>query len=198
MKASERKQLIDAGLFHPDDLVGMVARNNERVNDNRLSCDISDDTGLHKRHKTDNEVVDNVIASEEEAKAINPATKQLNVIIHLLFARMDESTDSEMRLWVNIVRIVLGIGAPPTMTELAKQHNLARATVSLRCRKLLRLLNLPPSHFMRNETFVKSYRKSALLHHLTKKDGVKPPLGNLLKAGSKIATQSRQIGRAHV
>jgi hypothetical protein len=44
---------------------------------------------------------------------------------------------------------VVGEGKPPMMTVLAKRHNISKAAVSLRCRKLLRRLGLDPSHFMR-------------------------------------------------
>jgi len=76
---------------------------------------------------------------------------------------LDESSDTSMHLHADVIRIVVGEGRPPSMTELARKHGVSKAAVSLRCRKLLRRLGLEPSRFMRSNDEVSAMRVSAIV-----------------------------------
>ena len=117
-----------------------------------------------------NPTVSEVEANEEANAHQDPrlaelelASLRLRATLHFLLDGLDGSSDPAMRLHADIIRIVVGEGKPPKMTVLAKRHNMSRAAISLRCRKLLRQLGLPPSRFMRPEDEVNNMRISSIL-----------------------------------
>lgn len=102
-------------------------------------------------------------------QSLNLASLRLRSVIHFLLDGLDHSTDSEMRLRADIIRLVIGEGNPPRMSELAKRHKLTRSAVSHKCRTLLRQLGLEPSKFMRPEDEVNSMRVSAIVRSIKQK-----------------------------
>ena len=173
LSASERAQLIDAKLVNPDDLIGLKAFDRSRVND-----------GHHdfSRHKDEQDgskagrsltkaisspsAADTVVANEDSILAhlderlanLDLAGLRLRATLAYLLEGLDGSTDPAMRLHADIIRIVVGEGMPPKMTELANRHGITRAAVSLRCRKLLSSLGIEPSRFMRPTDEVESMK----------------------------------------
>ena len=108
--------------------------------------------GGHSRSAVD-EVMEreafDVAITDSRLKHLELASIRLRATLHFLLEALDGSTDVEMRLHADIIRIVVGEGKPPQMVVLAKRHKISKAAVSLRCRKLLRRLGLDPSRFMR-------------------------------------------------
>lgn len=153
--------------------------------------------------KRDRSAADQVQAEEEANQPTDPRIAQLDLAsmrmratLEFLLSGCDQSTDPEMRLKADIIRIVVGEGNPPKMTVLAQRHGFSRAAVSLRCRTLLRQLDIEPSRFMRPEDEVSSMRFSAILRGLNSKNDEKgrfstPPIGNLLKRGVFDTTRGR-------
>lgn len=123
--------------------------------------------------KLQNETVEEVQEREDASLPADPRLEQLDLAslrlratLHFLLEALDTSTDPDMRLHADVIRIVVGEGRPPKMTILAKRHKLSKAAVSLRCRKLLRRLGLEPSRFMRPEDEVNNMRISSILRNL--------------------------------
>ena len=182
----EKKRLISSGAFRA-----------ENIMDTEPSRTVSDDTpvdynvyhegfemGDNRRRSgwyltvndlTDksNDVVDTVQSREENEseiiQSLNLASLRLRSVIHFLLDGLDNSIDPEMQLRADIIRLVIGEGNPPKMTQLAKKHNLTRSAVSHKCRKLLRQLGMEPSKFMRPEDEVNTMRVSAIVRSIKKK-----------------------------
>lgn len=157
--------------------------------------------GKMQNETRDRSAADQAIANEDDAKPQDPrvaeldlASIRLRATIEFILAGCDQSTDPEMRLKADIIRIVIGEGSPPRMTVLAKRHGFSRAAVSLRCRTLLRQLSIEPSRFMRPEDEVRNMRISAIFRGFS--SPTPPPIGNLLKRGgySSAAGRLRKIG----
>lgn len=92
----------------------------------------------------------------------------LRRVFDVLLEGMDRSSDGEMRLRADVIRIAIGDGDPPTMTMLGKRHGLGKTAVSLRCRKLLKQLGIEPSRFMRPEASVRVMRASYRVREVLK------------------------------
>ena len=146
----------------------------------------------------DRSAAEQVQADEDQARPADPrvaeldlASLRLRATIEFILAGCDQSSDPEMRLKADIIRIVIGEGSPPRMTVLAKRHGFSRAAVSLRCRTLLRQLAIEPSRFMRPEDEVRNMRISAIFRGFSA-PSPPPPGGNLLKKGG-IPTSARRL-----
>jgi len=88
---------------------------------------------------------------------------KLNAILDFILNSLDDSNDPRSRLQADLIRIVLGIGNPPTQAELGRRFNLTRASVSDRCVALQTKLDVDGSPFMRNETQVRRIRASRII-----------------------------------
>ena len=182
MKPEERKALVASGVFRaddPSDATPLLDRH--RVNDTRTDfrechgeAEFDEMDRLRPLAKPDhNPTVTAVLKAEEGAGAIKEeldmATFRLRAMLTFLLDALTKSSDPMMRLHADVIRIVVGEGNPPRMTELAARHGITRSAVSLRCRKLLRQLGLEPSAFMRPEGDVTSMRFSRIMSHITQK-----------------------------
>ena len=164
LRPEEKRSLIESGAFRADEPMS-AELSRERVNDGHFDFQSNEEKsfnqeegragsfiGGHVRSTVD-DVMEresfDVASADSRLKHLELASIRLRATLHFLLEALDGSTDVEMRLHADIIRIVVGEGKPPMMTVLAKRHNISKAAVSLRCRKLLRRLGLDPSHFMR-------------------------------------------------
>jgi hypothetical protein len=174
----DRRLLIARKLFDPSDLTGDKRPDRSRVNDGHFDFSRSEEQNTFNRQgKQGNLKTLTPSAAEEVAQAeevtlasLDPRIEQLDLasfrlraMLEFLLDGLDASTDPAMRLKADVIRIVVGEGRPPRMSELAKAHNLTRSAVSLQCRKLLRRMGLPPSRFMRPEDEVRTMRVAYLV-----------------------------------
>ena len=178
---------MDAGCFNADDPSdGLPPGWSTRFNNSPTDFQrMEDESAYASDGKTraqltdelrDRSAADQAQADEEAAAPVDPRTAQLDLAslrlratIEFILAGCDQSTDPEMRLKADIIRIVIGEGSPPRMTVLAKRHGFSRAAVSLRCRTLLRQLAIEPSRFMRPEDEVRNMRISAIFRGFSAK-----------------------------
>lgn len=174
----DRRLLIAQKLFDPSDLAGDKRQDRSRVNDGHFDFNRSEEQNTFNRQgKQGNLTTITQSAADEVAQAeevtlasLDPRIEQLDLasfrlraMLEFLLDGLDASTDPAMRLKADVIRIVVGEGRPPRMSELAKAHNLTRSAVSLQCRKLLRRMGLPPSRFMRPEDEVRTMRVAYLV-----------------------------------
>jgi hypothetical protein len=177
----ERRKLIESGAFNPSNISD---------SDSALARGVMDDTPinmhthgengagpqwLQRLLKTDKDGVINDVVTNVDAPVVAPHDAHIQLIavrwratIHFLLEGLDNSTDVNARLRGDIIRLVMGEGDPPNMTQLGKQYGLSRAAISHRCRTLLRRLGLEPSKFMETERTVNKYRVRQLLVNINK------------------------------
>jgi hypothetical protein len=178
LSKEEKKALIASGAFKAEN-PAEPPEGRDRINDNRFDFQRNEEESFNRvslkagafilNRRLSNETIEEV-QSQEEAVNQDPRIAQLDLaairlraMLHFLLNGMDRSSDTNMRLNADVIRIVVGEGKPPKMGDLAKQHHITKAAVSLRCRKLLRQLGLPPSCFMRPEEEVTAMRVSSIL-----------------------------------
>lgn len=169
----DRRLLVDKGLFNPEDLTGRKRFDRSRVNDGHWDFSRAEDEN-NEAVIVGNAVADEVMAKEDDIVAqlddrlgqLDMASFRLRAVLEFLLDGLDDSTDPAMRLRADVIRIVVGEGRPPRMSDLARTHGITRAAVSLQCRKLLRRLGLPPSRFMRPDDHVLSMRLSSIVRSL--------------------------------
>jgi len=184
----ERRKLIASGAFNPSNISD---------SDSALARGVMDDTPINMHThgengagpqwlqrilKTDKDVVTNDVVANMDTPPPNANDMHMQLIavrwratIHFLLEGLDNSTDVNARLRGDIIRLVMGEGDPPNMTQLGKQYGLSRAAISHRCRTLLRRLGLEPSKFMETERTVNIYRVRQLLVNINKAE--RPPAG---------------------
>ena len=194
MRPEEKRALIESGAFRADDPMS-AELSRERVNDGKFDFQQNEEKSYNQEdgragsfiggHSPSalEEVIEreasDVIDADPRLQQLELASIRLRATLHFLLEALDGSTDVEMRLHADIIRIVVGEGKPPMMTVLAKRHKISKAAVSLRCRKLLRRLGLDPSHFMRpsgacNTMFIASLlRKEKMDTHIPHKESFK-------------------------
>jgi len=173
---------VASGVFRADDPSDATpALDRHRINDTRTDfrechgeAEFDEMDRLRPLDKPDhNPTVTAVLKAEEGAGAIREeldmATFRLRAMLTFLLDALTKSSDPMMRLHADVIRIVVGEGNPPRMTELAARHGITRSAVSLRCRRLLRQLGLEPSAFMRPEGDVTSMRFSRIMSHITRR-----------------------------
>lgn len=180
LRPEEKRSLIESGAFRADDPMS-AELSRERVNDGHMDFQSNEIKSYNQdkdRHGSfiggmspsaldeviEREFVDGADA-DPRLQQLELASLRLRATLHFLLETLDASSDVEMRLHADIIRIVVGEGKPPMMTVLAKRHNISKSAVSLRCRKLLRRLGLDPSRFMRtsgacNTMFIASLLRS--------------------------------------
>ncbi len=178
LTAQDRRLLIAQKLFDPSDLTGDKRQDRSRVNDGHFDFSRSEEQNTYNRPGRQGNLTtisrsaaEEVSHSEEVSLAsLDPRIEQLDLasfrlraMLEFLLDGLDASTDPAMRLRADVIRIVVGEGRPPRMSELAKVHGLTRSAVSLQCRKLLRRMGLPPSRFMRPEDEVTTMRVAYLV-----------------------------------
>ena len=73
---------------------------------------------------------------------------------------MQLSEDPAVLFQARCILIALGIGVPPTETELAKQKNCSRQFVSKKVKRIQQLFNLTPSQYMRSESACNAYARA--------------------------------------
>lgn len=169
----DRRLLVEKGLFNPEDLTGRKRFDRSRVNDGHWDFSRAEDEN-NEAVITGNSAAQDVIAKEDDIVAqlddrlgqLDMASFRLRAVLEFLLDGLDVSTDPAMRLRADVIRIVIGEGRPPRMSDLARTHGITRAAVSLQCRKLLRRLGLPPSRYMRPEGHVLSMRLSSIVRSL--------------------------------
>lgn len=175
----ERRNLIESGTFRADALLDELPGNNERINRNPVDLVGMEirASGQHKHSRVgkdwtpineDLTTTRDLVEQAEQAQdprqqALELASLRLRSTLHFLLEGLDRSTDQAVRLHADVIRLVVGEGCPPRMTELARRHGVTRAAVSLRCRKLLRRLGLEPSRFMRPQDEVNNMRIASIL-----------------------------------
>lgn len=178
LTAQDRRLLIAKKLFDPSDLTADKRHDRSRINDGHFDFSRSEEENTYNRagkqgnlSTVTHSAADQVSQEEEVTLAsLDPRIEQLDLasfrlraMLEFLLDGLDVSTDPAMRLRADVIRIVVGEGRPPRMSELAKVHGLTRSAVSLQCRKLLRRMGLPPSRFMRPEDEVTTMRVAYLV-----------------------------------
>lgn len=174
--------MINSGAFRAEDPMDNTPENSRsKLNGNHFDFQRNEEESFNRVQErlgsfkmpegSGNHTVEQVMRNEEK-ESNDPRLEQLEIAsirlrstLHFLLDGLDTSTDKSMRLHADVIRIVVGEGKPPSMTALAKRHKLSKAAVSLRCRKLLRVLGLEPSRFMRPEDEVNSMRVSSILRN---------------------------------
>jgi hypothetical protein len=178
----ERKRLISSGAFRaeqPDSAEPLRTVSDDTPVDYGLAEQTFQDGDNRRRggFLTEYDLQDKGLSVPEQVEALestdsqllqslNLASLRLRSVIHFLLDGLDHSVDSDMRLRADIIRLVIGEGNPPRMTELARRHKLTRSAVSHKCRTLLRQLGLEPSKFMRPEDEVNTMRVSAIVRSI--------------------------------
>jgi len=203
----ERTTLIESGAFQADDPINAYATLGQgRADDNPFDFQRNEAQSFNRVSNRagsfilpDATTVDEVMAREEATndpriEQLDLASIRLRSTLHFILDALDGSTDKHMRLHADIIRIVVGEGKPPRMTELAKRHGITRSAVSLRCRKLLRQLGLEPSCFMRPEADVNAMRVSSILRHAGFSPAPLPPHKESPKTVLRCANHSRLPG----
>jgi len=176
---------------NPVDLAGMEIR---QSGEHKHTTFGEDWTPINEDLTTTRDLVEKAEEIQDpKQQALELASLRLRATLHFLLEGLDRSTDQAVRLHADIIRLVVGEGCPPRMTELARRHGVTRAAISLRCRKLLRRLGLEPSRFMRPQNEVNNMRIASILRgkpkaeaaaHKTpakKTSRTKAPLRNLFK-----------------
>jgi hypothetical protein len=184
----ERRKLIASGAFNPSNIADSDAAlvrgvmDDTPINMHAIGDNKNTPHWLQRILKTENNVVTNDVAANMDStpNLANDMHMQLIAVrwratIHFLLEGLDNSTDVNARLRGDIIRLVMGEGDPPSMTQLGKQYGLSRAAISHRCRTLLRRLGLEPSKYMETERTVHRYRVRQLMVNINKADC--PPAG---------------------
>jgi hypothetical protein len=176
LSKEQRQQLIASKAFKQNDLED-VEPSRTRVDDYSVDLQWMEEnqSSEHQRivgrnwlpiHEKQKDVCDQIADAEEQHDtddSVDHVLNRLRVMIECLIEGLDESTDPAMRLHADVIRIVIGEGRPPRMSQLARDHGLTRAAVSLRCRKLLTRLGIEPSRFMRSQHKVERMRLAAII-----------------------------------
>ena len=79
-----------------------------------------------------------------------------SIIIRVVMA-MQLTEVPEVLFQARCILIAIGIGEPPTETELARLKGCSRQFVSKKVKRIQQLFNLSPSQYMRSEAACKSY-----------------------------------------
>jgi hypothetical protein len=202
LRPEEKRALIESGAFRADDPMS-ADLSRERVNDGHFDFQQNEEKSFNQEEGREGSFIggkqrstlDEVIDREELSAYADPRLQQLELAsirlrstLHFLLEALDSSTDNEMRLHADIIRIVVGEGKPPQMTVLAKRHRITKSAVSLRCRKLLRRLGLDPSRFMRSQDGCNTMFIASLLRAKRKPT---PPIKESFNKVSKNASWSR-------
>lgn len=205
LSPDERKALIESGAFRADDPADATPLDSRsrmngqhfdfmRAEDEKSYSNPTREMSLKSQSPSAaDDVMDaeDIMLSDPRLASLDLAGLRLRATLHFLLDGLDESTDPAMRLHADIIRIVVGEGKPPRMTALAKTHNISKAAVSLRCRKLLRRLGLAPSRFMRPEDEVNNMRVASIMRNLDDAPAPATPGKESLEKPSKPATRSR-------
>ena len=191
LSRDEKARLIASGLYdRRGNLLDSLGE--DRVNDNRGG----DMRITFKPTVTSPSALSEVIEAEENLDNLVGHIRRgemldgLRRVFDVLLEGMDESSDGEMRLRADVIRIAIGEGDPPTMTALARRHGLGKTAVSLRCRKLLKQLGIEPSRFMRPEASVRVMRASFRVREALKPTPA-PPGKESPRTGANLGTRSR-------
>jgi hypothetical protein len=175
LSVDERKSLIESGAFRADDPSDATPlESRSRMNGQHFDFARAEDEKSYSNPTREMSMksqspaaVDEVMAREsgddQRFEHLDMAGLRLRSMLHFMLEGLDESSDTSMHLHADVIRIVVGEGRPPSMTELARKHGVSKAAVSLRCRKLLRRLGLEPSRFMRSNDEVSAMRVSAIV-----------------------------------
>ena len=101
--------------------------------------------------------------SDEEPDTMNDRNYSRDEVLDILskvLSVMTDCNDSGVRLQGTCIKLALGMPGQPTMTQLASEHCLTRAAVSLRVKTIQRKLGLPPSVYMKSEHACKKLSKA--------------------------------------
>lgn len=90
----------------------------------------------------------------------DPEAGKMIKLLHFFCDVLDAAHPKDSAaLHAEVVRIVLGIGQPMAQRELAKKLGVPKTTVNKRVKRLQKLLELDPSHFMHHEGHCRSFSK---------------------------------------
>ena len=204
LSPDERKALVDSGAFRADDPADSTPLDSRsRMNGQHFDFMRAEDEKTYSNPTREmsmknqspsaaDDVMDaeDILLSDPRLASLDLAGLRLRATLHFLLDGLDDSTDPAMRLHADIIRIVVGEGKPPRMTALARTHNISKAAVSLRCRKLLRRLGLAPSRFMRPEDEVNNMRVASIVRNLSDKSPATPGKESLQKPPSSSRQRS--------
>lgn len=101
--------------------------------------------------------------ADEEPEIVNDRSYSRDEVLDILskvLSVMTDSNDDGVRLQGTCIKLALGMPGQPTMTQLAAEHRLTRAAVSLRVKTIQRKLGLPPSVYMKSEHACKKLSKA--------------------------------------
>ena len=109
------------------------------------------------------------LVDREPDEPARPATRDATEVLRHLVA--DVISEGNTRLTIECLAVALGLSAynGDSMTEIARRHGITRAAVSKRCVDITERLNLKPSRAMRSERARKTYRRSQLQRHRSRK-----------------------------
>jgi hypothetical protein len=137
----ERRDLIASGAFKADALDDPSPVTESRMNQDKF--DFSEHhTTNNQSHRLDpstfstpsalDDVIANETTTDPRLDELDLASFRLRATLHFLLESLDKSTDPNMSLTADIIRLVVGEGCPPRMTVLAHRHGITRSAVSLR------------------------------------------------------------------
>lgn len=86
---------------------------------------------------------------ETEEKFFDEA--QVLDVIRRIISVLDDSNKPEVKMQGTMILLALGVPGQPSMTELARQYKVNRATISYHVKRIQKKLNLPPSVYMKSE-----------------------------------------------
>lgn len=85
---------------------------------------------------------------------------EMQEVIRRVVMAMQMSEHPDVLFQARCILIALGIGDPPTESELARAKGCSRQFVSKKVKRIQALFNLTPSQFMRSENACKAYSKA--------------------------------------
>jgi hypothetical protein len=93
---------------------------------------------------------------------------EMQEVVRRVIMAMQMSENADVLFQARCILIALGIGEPPTESELARLKGCSRQFVSKKVKRIQALFNLTPSQYMRSNDACKAYSKA---YWSRKKDG---------------------------
>ena len=99
----------------------------------------------------------------EDEAAVPPrmySEDEVQEVIRRIVMAMQMSENPDVLFQARCILIALGIGDPPTESELARLKGCSRQFVSKKVKRIQALFNLSPSQYMRSDVACKAYSKA--------------------------------------